>query len=421
MPASDAPDRLPLIDELHSRPLPQIAAPGQVAFLALVPDGPRQPEAERAHVMALLDAHGAPHPAPGASHHSVRLGSHVLKWENHTEFVTYMLMTEGPADPFGPEPFACAPEGWLDSAPGRRMVAVRLHIERAETDDGLAERAAHWLPAGSLAMARVQEGAAVVAGNFRLDAQGWMRFAIFARPQTGAGRIGRIAQRLCEIETYRAMSMLGLATSRRLSPDLQRLGGALSTLAGDIETGGTDPKEALNQLLGISSELERLEAASAYRFGATQAYQAIVHDRIEALQETRLDGRQSFAEFMARRYAPAMRTVTSTRSRLDALTARAGRAGTLLRTRVEVAHSAQSQALLESMDRRADLQLRLQQTVEGVSVVAISYYALNLVSYALAPLAKLAGIDKPTLTALCVLPVVAAVWLMIARIKRAVH
>ena len=99
------------------------------------------------------------------------------------------------------------------------------------------------------------------------------------------------------------------------------------------------------------------------------------------LREERFQGRQTFREFMMRRYDPAMRTVKSTEEWLSARTNRVTRAGNLLRTRVDVERSAQNQSLLESVDRRADLQLRLQKTVEGFSVVAISYYAVSLAGH----------------------------------------
>ena len=126
-------------------------------------------------------------------------------------------------------------------------------------------------------------------------------------------------------------------------------------------------------------------AQSSFRFGATGAYEAIVNQRIEVLREDRFQGRQTFAEFMMRRFDPAMRTVKATERRLQTMAERAIRAGDLLRTRVDVERSAQNQKLLESMDKRADLQLRLQKTVEGLSVVAISYYAVNLVLYMVQP------------------------------------
>jgi len=120
---------------------------------------------------------------------------------------------------------------------------------------------------------------------------------------------------------------------------------------------------------------------------------------------------------MMRRFDPAMRTVTSTQDQLRTMSDRALRAGNLLRTRVDVERSAQNQALLTSMDKRADLQLRLQRTVEGLSVVAISYYAVNLVLYILGPVAK-AGISKITLAAITTPIVLLIVWLMMERIHK---
>jgi uncharacterized membrane-anchored protein len=173
--------------------------------------------------------------------------------------------------------------------------------------------------------------------------------------------------------------------------------------------------------LTISAELEGLLARANFRFSATRAYEAIVVDRIRVIDETTFNGRQTFQEFMRRRFDPAMRTVQATEQRMASMAERAARAGNLLRTRVDVERSAQNQSLLESMNNRSDLQLRLQKTVEGFSVVAISYYALNLVSYLLAPLAEPMGWTKGWLTAALVAPVVFFVWLMIRRIRRAME
>ncbi|MFT6887051.1 MAG: putative membrane-anchored protein, partial [Paracoccaceae bacterium] len=176
--------------------------------------------------------------------------------------------------------------------------------------------------------------------------------------------------------------------------------------------------EQLHALTSLSAEIERMSAESAFRFGAAQAYEAIVAERIDVLRETRLHGRQTMREFMLRRYKPAMRTCRAAERRLAELSDRAARIANLLRTRVDVGMTAQNQALLESMDRRAALQLRLQETVEGLSVVAISYYAVSLGAYMLAPVAKGLGVDKPLLVALIVVPVVLSVWGFMRRVKK---
>ena len=139
------------------------------------------------------------------------------------------------------------------------------------------------------------------------------------------------------------------------------------------------------------------------------------------LREERFTGRQTFGEFMMRRYDPAMRTVKASERRLSAMADRAMRAGNLLRTRVDVERSAQNQSLLESMNARADLQLRLQKTVEGLSVVAISYYAVSLAGYLMSPLASPLSISANSLKATVTLPVVLLVWWAIRRIRKRIE
>jgi uncharacterized membrane-anchored protein len=194
-----------------------------------------------------------------------------------------------------------------------------------------------------------------------------------------------------------------------------RLSDLMNEMSGEISR----PDATLKELLGVSAELEKILAETSFRFGATGAYEALVNQRIDVLREERFEGRQTMGEFMMRRFDPAMRTVKSAERRLQQMAERAMRAGDLLRTRVDVERSAQNQAVLASMDRRADLQLRLQRTVEGLSVVAISYYAVNLAKYVAYPLAP-EGWSEGLLTALLTPPVVLLVWLAVRRIRRKV-
>jgi len=217
------------------------------------------------------------------------------------------------------------------------------------------------------------------------------------------------------------MSMLALSRARSLSARLNELDPMLSALISGLNHTEKPAEVVLHELLRISAELESLSVQFSFRFGATEAYEALVTQRISVLRETRLNGRQTFAEFMMRRYDPAMRTVKSTEARLRGMADRAQRAAELLRTSVDVDRSAQNQKLLESMDRRADLQLRLQQTVEGLSVVAISYYAVNLLAYLSYPLSNALDLSKGTTTALLTPLVVLGVWAMVRRIRRKFH
>jgi uncharacterized membrane-anchored protein len=422
MPLEDHPLRFLLANELHARPFPQVAARGHVAYFAIKPetDAARRDRArDRAHLLALLDRFGAPHPAPDATHHFADLGRFRLKWESHTEFVTYTaFLTGAEGRPFDPAAFEVFPADWLAEAPGVRFTSALLRIDHIPAEEERVNALlGDWFVQESVACARVLDGAAIVASDFRIDSAGHMRMAVFVAPGTGTRRLGRIVQRLCEIETYKSVSMLGFARARHLSPAIGALDSRLSQLVGSMAAADSPPEETLTALLGISAELENLVVKSSFRFSATAAYEAIVHERIEVMREERVFGRQTMAEFMMRRFDPAMRTVKAADARLKNLADRSMRAGTLLGTRVDVDRSAQNQRLLESMDRRADAQLRLSRTVEGLSVIAISYYAVGLASYVLAPLAVPSGIDKPTLLALVTPLVVLGVWFLVHRIR----
>lgn len=422
----DHPQRYALVNELHARPFPSIQPPSHAVYLAIKEPHEahnRDRARDMAHLNDLLGRSSTPPPGAEATHFSGPLGRGEVKWESHTEFVTYSAFLPGlPARPFDPAEAQVFPADWLETAPGKVVSAILIRVEpMPETEASLLARLEDWFVPESLAAARVVDGAAVVAGDFRIDAAGQMRFAVFVRPGTGKRRVGRIVQRLCEIETYRAMSMLGLTRARELTGRLNALDPRLSELVTGLEAGAGAPEAALHELLTISAELESLAVRHSFRFGATHAYEAIVHQRIGALREAPIGGRQSFAEFMMRRYDPAMRTVKSAESRLAAMADRAGRAAELLRTRVEVGRLAENHKLLESMDRRADLALRLQHTVEGLSVVAISYYAVSLGGYVLAPLAERAGFGKPEVLALLTPVVMVLVWALIRRLRRRAH
>ena len=418
----DHPLRYALANELHARPFPPLEAPSRAAYLAIKrPENAakRDRNLDRAHLTELLDRFGAAHPQPGATHWYGQIGKHWLKWESHTEFVTYTIFGSGnAARPFDAATFDVFPKDWLGRAPGVRMTSALIRVESQEDDAGIGAKLEEWFVSESLAASRVIDDAAIIAGDFRIDPAGHQRFAVFARPDAGPRRIGRVVQRLCEIETYKTMSMLGLARARELGTRLGEIDEELTRLMGDMSGKVAKADETLDALLQVSSELENMLTRSSFRFGATHAYEALVNQRTAILREKRFEGRQTFHEFMMRRFDPAMRTVNATESRLNAMSDRAMRAGNLLRTRVDVERSAENQLLLESMDRRSDLQLRLQRTVEGLSVVAISYYAVNLAIYILGPVGEETGVSKIVMTAVVTPLVILGVWGLIRRIRK---
>ncbi len=440
----DHPQRRPLTDELHARPFAPLVAPTQILSLAFKPEAGRvsNAEEERAALADLLSRFGATPPERVGNHYVAELEGFRLKWERHTEFSSYTLTVPGVPDAlFSPKAVDRLPAAWLSEAPERLggvIASVLLNVIPVENAEE-AERVvradlSEQFVQESLAIAWLTDGEAAAMSDFRIDNNGNTRFAVLATPEIGPRRLGRITQRLIELETYRGLAMLALPMARELTPKLSAIDAALSDISQVMAQGapadetlratpapradGEQDRRTLTQLTKLSAELERLTAETAFRFSAARAYDAIVEERLTAIREQRFAQRQTFREFMVRRFRPAMRTIQSSESRLEVLSSRAARKANLLSTRVSVFLAEQNQELLHSMDRRAGLQLRLQQTVEGLSVVAISYYAVSLAGYLLTPLSALFGGDVKYWQAAVALPVIGAVYWTVQQIRR---
>jgi uncharacterized membrane-anchored protein len=177
-------------------------------------------------------------------------------------------------------------------------------------------------------------------------------------------------------------------------------------------------RAALRELSVLSADIEQLAASTAYRFGATAAYQALVQERLEGVREPHAPECPSLAEFIDRRLLPAIRTCNSVAARGEGVARRLTRSLNLLRTQVDVAVAAQNRDLLGSMNRRARLQLRLQETVEGLSIAAITYYVVGLVGYLAKAVQGLwPSLAVPLVQAAAVPVVAVCLWLALRRVR----
>jgi uncharacterized membrane-anchored protein len=379
------PDRLELALELHSRPHPELASPCAVSHLAIIT--PPGGDGLLAAVTALCRRYGAA-PPHQERHHAVTLGAYRLRWERHTEFVSLTIKQEGESIGFKRPPVDLLPEDWLNKLDGEVIAATHVVVEPVTREAGPDIAAIERLFEGQRVVGgKVLGGAAEAFTAFRNGGDGFGRFYVRDHGMS-RGRTGRLVQRLCEIETYRMMALLGLPIAKATSPQLNNLEGRLVELVAQL--GATadlaEEQDLLNELFAVAQESERLVAQCAYRFSATAAYGRLVNDRLKDLRSSRLEDFQPISEFLERRFEPALRTCASVAERQESLSRRIARTADLARTRVDVSLQKQNRALLASMERRARVQLRLQETVEGLSVVAISYYALGILGYLLAGL-----------------------------------
>lgn len=400
--------RAAALGEVHARPHPLIESPRlliQLAFMTETGSG-----VDHAALAELSRSVGIAPPAAGARHHVMPWRTGTLRWERHTEFSTYLW--EGPLPRAGaaaPHPFG---EGF--NPPGPVVSGVRVEIRKKGR--GRWNPAAGFDPA-SLCYSEVENGLAHALTDFRQDGDGLTRILIVDNGLQQA-RAGALAQKLIEIETYRTLALLGLPLAQSLSPRIRAIEDRLVGVTNEMRRPGADSHALLDDLTGLAAELEADAASSLYRFGASRAYDGIVQERLGTLQEHAVTGFGTWGAFIQRRMAPAMRTCRSVEERMADISSKLSRAATLLRTSVDVELERQNGDLLASMDRRARLQLRLQQTVEGLSVAAVSYYVVGLIGY----LAKggehwLPWVDPAKLTAAAVPVVLLVIWWTVRRIR----
>ncbi|MDE2486270.1 MAG: DUF3422 domain-containing protein [Alphaproteobacteria bacterium] len=410
MPLRSHPLRSRIVSEMHLRRMPPLHANSQMAQVVRLVD-PETRAAEAAFVAAI------PWLAPGAApaedrHVSGRspAGAEFL-WERHSEASTMTLILPDR----GPDPFAAQPGDeevlrWLVEAPGEVVRAIRIGVV---ADEARAETVATETDFSEADLVSCRIGRARIWSDFRVHADGFGRLLVSGGGMHPAD-LGRLVQRLQELGNYRNLALLGLPIAQAEVANLAGLEAELGRISQQLAAGEAGQR-LLDELCAVSARTAAVADRTAFRMSATAAYAQIVHDRLAGLDCAAIDGFQALHDFVERRLLPATRTCASFTARMESLALRIERATALLRTGVEIAMQAQNAEVLRSMERTGARQLRLQRLVEGLSVVAVSYYALGVVGYAMKGLAHGLRFEPDLAQALAVAPVLALVWLYLRR------
>ena len=411
--------RKTLSQDIHARPYGLFQSPARFSLLAML-SGEHGADKDRDHVAVLCEILNVEPPPAGATHFAADMGRFRLKWERHTEFTTYTFYTEGPfSNPFDGAVIEAVPKQWLASIPGESLVATHLTLEKCERVERSFEELAALFKTDLITGSRVLGGRASAWTDFWIHDDGFARILV---RDNGLSywQAGRLVQRLFEVVIYRMMAMLAFPLARETRPKVANAEQDLSLILSRLSEINSveDERKLLKKLFQLASEIEAISVPTTYRFSASRTYYGLVRSRVKALREERVEGFQPSGDFLYRRLTPAMETCDSVATRLQALSNRIAHASDLLRTRVDVALEGQNQKLLQSMDRRARLQLRLQKTVEGVSIVAISYYLVSLLNYVSRSVeATVIDFDSDVVAGVAAPVVLIVVWLAVRRIR----
>lgn len=411
--APSHPLRAALSAEMHVRRMPRFGSPCRLMQVVSLYAGDAREHRE--HVAEIAQPLGVTVPE-GARHAVVPLADGAtLVWEGHTEFTTWTFIREGGFDaPFDAESLGDQAALIAAALPGEVVRATQIAVAPPQAGEPDREALEALFEATALVVCDVADGRARIASDFTLHGDGFGRLLVLDRGLAG-DETSQLVVRLQELGNYRNMALLGLPVAQGLTGEVTVLEKRLSSLTHEVSERASSDEVMLDELTFLSAELARLTATTRYRMSATRAYADLSLERLRSLAIAPLRGFQTLADFTERRLVPAVRTCESFVARLDDLSQRVAWTSELLRTRIDTALARQNRDLLASMDRRTQVQLRLQQTVEGLSVVAISYYLVALLGIVFG---AVRGLDRTIATAAAVPVVVVLVWLAVRRMRR---
>ena len=403
--------RRQVVAEMHLRRWPELAAPSRVfQAVRIVAEHDRGTEIE---AVTALPSGGRLDPTDNPRHQSGELAEGLtFTWERHSEASALTLFV---APRCKPGALAAALE-WAGGHPGETIRATRIHLA---PNQRAAKALFSTLDFKSSDIVSCQIGGkAQIWSDFRIHSEGFGEILIAANG-TPPGDLSRMVQRLQELGNYRNLALLGLPVAQAHWRDLDRIEASLRDLAFDVTRSDVSDDALLDRVTTLSLELMSISAGSSYRMSATAAYAQLVRERLEELAVDPIEGFPSLVDFNERRLLPAVRTCDAHTRRSAELSERAARFAALLRTRIETRIEGQNAQLLKSMEHSASMQLRLQQLVEGLSVVALSYYLIGLATYLIKGAGHLGHrFPVEVLTAALVPPVVFGTWFVLRRMKR---
>ncbi|WP_462157420.1 DUF3422 family protein [Pseudoalteromonas sp. GB56] len=407
--------------ELHARPFSRSKVPLRISQLCFLHDEHSCAARELTHLARICERYGINPPKAGASCFYQRLGDFEIRYERHTEFSSYsFILHDVEAQPFAHPPIALVPADWLQQISGQVISAVHIEALAEGAINLERENLRQCFEGHRLIGSQLHQGEASVYTALRLHSDEFNRILVVNKSLNDC-QSGRVLRALLEVEAYRNMTLLAFPLAQEVSAKVSDMESKLADLLKsqhDVRTGEQD-KHLLSQLSHMAGEVARLIADSRYRFDAATAYYQMVISRLNELEEQEINDLQTLCAFIERRLSPANRTVIAAQRRLDDLASRVDRASEFLRTRVDMAIEVQNQALLKSMERRARLQFNLQQTVEGLSVVVMTYYVLQLSEYVLQAANDLGTSVNKTLIIVLLMPIIFTLtWLLNRRIRK---
>ena len=409
--------------EIHARPYPLIEHSVKATHFALLTNTAQAKE-QLTSLKLLTNDQSISDADTLANCYYTKFQDFEIRWEKHQEFcsITFIEKTLN-AEPFSQEIISPDISSIITELSGELVVALKVHFER-KTEQPSIETLNSYFENQQIYGSTIVGDKASMWSSFKLHKDDYARMLIYDSNLSNY-QAGRTLQRIIEVETYMRLALLALPSARAVIPEISKISLSISNIIRKLQSNANsinDEHNLLGELSINSVQIEDIRAATTHRFAASNAYYELVEQRLDDLREVHWPGYSSWKKMLQRRLIPAIDTCNSVSSQLQNLTAQTQRATELLQTRIELSIQDTNMALLSSIDKRSHLQLRLQQTVEGLSVVAISYYVVGLIkAIAVGFNNSILPNEPSTIAAIAVIPVLLTTSWLIRRVRNKIN
>lgn len=342
----------------------------------------------------------------------------IIMWEAHTEYYNYQIwhIPDDKALPLEYGPIN-VPNFQLPLTPfGSRITSLDIIVSQKQKISCEAIR--EMLPGAHVYGSKVFGEDIAVVTSFTPDENLCERYLIFSsQPSPLLGHLGHVIDAVVTIENYYHLLLLPFPEFSKAVDRIHQLEQHHLQQRAEItaQLSTSDSKslqEWVNFLTHDFLEISRFAEAMRYQLSASIPYNAIAHATLRALQERPFAPFLPLSDFVLGGISGVADGYQQLIKRIEAVESDFHGIISVIRTRVNLIQQDQNLVLgdqnlkiLLSVDTTTKSQFILQHTVEGLSVIVISYYLSGLANYMFKAMKDLGWIENSTLATGIFVPV----------------
>ena len=253
--------RQTITNELHARPYRSLAPSCSIFFFAKYTGaGKKQDKLAFTALQKFCIAYEIPCPSSHCKHFVADLADFQFKWERHSEFTTYSAIKHN----INHILFSATPPSeiidFLSESEGKLLCATHLCIHNA-SDKYTQQDILSCFKKSSTVTAKIASNEAQVWTDLRLQPDGFNHILLLNQALKPM-KMGRVAQRLLDVNVYRHLALLTFPIAQAFAPQLADIDKKLTQLLNQMNNEQESTEE--NDIRLLKEIIKNYEPPSAY-------------------------------------------------------------------------------------------------------------------------------------------------------------